>query len=172
MMKKICMLLLLSSITIFGYAQKYAYVDTEYILSKIPEYETAQKKLDASSIEWQNEIETRYEEINKMERAYQAEKVVLPAEELKIRKTAIDTKRKEARELQKKRFGPNGDLFKKRKELIDPIQGRVFDAVREFAQRGSYAVIFDKSSDLIMLYTNPKYNKSDQILKELGVKGK
>ncbi len=151
-------------------AQKFAYVDTDYILKQIPAYESAQEQLDAISVEWQKEIEVLYAEIDKMYKDYQAEKVLL-TEDLKIKKEEeIISKEKEVKELQKKRFGTEGDLYKKRQELIKPIQDDVFNAIKQMATDGNFAVIFDSSSGANMLYSDPKYDKSDEILSRLGFK--
>ena len=155
-----------------GYAQKFAYVDTDYILNNIPEFNQAQDKLDAISKEWQTEIEGVYAEVDKMYRDYQSQEVLLTDEMKKKREDAIIEKEKSAKELQKKRFGPNGDLYTKRQELIKPLQDKVYDAIQQLAANSKYAVIFDSSSDLIMLYANPNLDKSDKILENMGYMGK
>ncbi|MCK4664342.1 MAG: OmpH family outer membrane protein [Bacteroidales bacterium] len=171
-MKKIT--LILGLVLIFGstiFSQKYAYVDTEYILSNIPSYESAQEQLDRLSVEWQKEIEILFSEIDKMYKDFQIEKVLLTDEMIIKREDEIINKEKEAKELQKKRFGKDGDLYKKRMELIKPLQDDIFNAVKEIAAEGNYAVIFDVSGGgLSMLYTDPKYDKSDEVLDKLGYK--
>ena len=151
-------------------AQKYAYVNSEYILENIPEYKTAQQSLDNLSITWQKEIEDKYAIIDKLYKAYQAEQVLLTEEMKKRRQDEITAKEKDVKDLQKQRFGYDGDLFKKKQELVKPIQDKIYNAVKKLATDQSYAVIFDKSSDLIMLYTNPKYDKSNDILLAMGYK--
>jgi outer membrane protein len=151
-------------------AQKYAYVDTQYILENIPEYKTAQQTLDNLSLTWQKEIEDKYAIIDKLYKAYQAEQVLLTDEMKKRRQDEIQQKEKDVKDLQKQRFGYEGDLFKKKQELVKPIQDKIYNAVKKLATEQSYAVIFDKSSDLIMLYTNPKYDKSDEVLLAMGYK--
>jgi outer membrane protein len=151
-------------------AQKYAYVDTEYILSNIPEYKSAQSQVDNISVQWQKEIEARYAEIDKMYKAFQAESILLTEEMKRKRENEIIAKEKESKELQKQRFGVDGDLYKKRQELVKPIQDKIYNAIKAMATKGAYAVIFDKSSDLSMLYANPKFDKSDQILLDMGFK--
>lgn len=171
MMKRVVILSVLFLVSAaFSFAQKYAYVDTEYILANIPEYKAAQAELDRISVEWQKEIEAKYAEIDKLYKTYQAEQILLTEEMKKKREAEIITKEKDAKELQKQKFGVDGELFKKRQELAKPIQDKVYNAVKAFAEKGVYAVIFDKSSDLTMLYTNPKYDKSDDILEALGYK--
>lgn len=160
--------LLLTTCSVF--AQKYAYVSTEYILENIPDYKSAQQQLDNLSIQWQKEIEDRYAIIDKLYKAYQAEQVLLTEEMKKRRQEEIALKEKDVKDLQKQRFGYEGDLFKKKQELVKPIQDKIYNAVKKMATEQSYAVIFDKSGDLIMLYTNPKYDKSDDILTALGYK--
>ena len=171
-MKKVMFVLATVLITSsFSYAQKYAFVDTEYILTNIPTFESAQEQLDQLSIGWQKEIEAFYSEIDNMYKNFQAEKVLL-TEEMKIkRENDIIKKEKEAKNLQKKYFGKNGDLYKKRQELIKPIQDDIFNAVKEIAEDGNYALIFDTAAGgLSMLYTDPKYDKSDDVLEKLGYK--
>lgn len=151
-------------------AQKWAYVNTEYILDNIPDYKSAQQQLDNLSIQWQKEIEDRYAIIDKLYKAYQAEQVLLTEEMKKRRQDEIALKEKDVKELQKQRFGYDGDLFKKKQELVKPIQDKIYNAVKKMATDQSYAVIFDKSGDLMMLYANPKYDKSDAILTAMGYK--
>jgi len=153
-----------------GLAQKYAFVDTEYILSNIPTYQAAQDQLDQFSKEWEQEISALYTEVEKMYREYQSEEVLLTQEMKRKREDAIITAEKEAKELQNKYFGREGDLFKKRQELIKPIQDEVYNAVKEIAVEGNYAVIFDTSSGPSLLYTNPRYDLSDDVLEKLGYK--
>jgi outer membrane protein len=159
--------LVLISATSIVSAQKYAYVDTEYILSKIPDYATAQKQIDNISIQWQKEIEAKYAEIDKLYKSYQAEQILLTEEMRRKRENEIINKEKEAKELQKQRFGVDGDLFKKRQELVKPIQDKVYNAIQELAKKERLAVVFDKSSALTMLYTDPKFDKSEAIIDAL-----
>ncbi len=171
-MKKISLLvgIVLAASTI-SIAQKIAYVDTEYILGQIPEYKAAQAELDKTSIQWQKEIEAKYAEIDKMYKSYQAEQILLTDDMKKKREGDIVAKEKEAKEVQKQKFGVDGELFKKRQELVKPIQDKVFNAVKAIAEKGSYSIIFDKASDLTMLYASSKIDKSDEVLQQLGQKG-
>lgn len=153
-----------------AHAQKYAYVDTQYILENISEYKAAQQQLDQVSINWQKEIEAKYAVIDKLYKDYQAEQILLTEEMKRKREAEITAKEKEVKEFQKQKFGYDGELFKKKQELVKPLQDKIYNAVKKMATEQSYAVIFDKSSDLIMLYTNPKYDKSDDILLSMGYK--
>ncbi len=169
-MKKIIVTLSILIFSVSSFAQKFAIVDTEYILGKIPEYQIAQDKINDLSVEWQKEIEKKFSEIDKLYKAFQAEAVMLP-EDMKIKKeNEIMQKEKEAKELQKKRFGKDGDVSKKRQELIKPIQDRVFAAVEEIATKSNFAVVFDKAGALSMLYVNPKNDISEDVLEVLGLK--
>ena len=169
--KKVFSALILLVVTnLFSYAQKWAFVDTEYILANIPEYKAAQAELDRISIDWQKEIEAKYAEIDKLYKAYQAEQILLTEDMRKKRENEIVVREKDAKDLQKEKFGVDGALFKKRQELVKPIQDKVYGAIKTLAEKGVYAAIFDKSSDLTMLYTNPKFDKSDEVLKTLGYK--
>ena len=172
-MKK-ALLILVSSLllSVGSYAQKFAYVDTDYILNNIPEFNQAQDKLDEISKQWQTEIEGIYAEVDKMYRDYQTQEVLLTDEMKKKREEAIIAKEKSAKDLQKKRFGPEGDLYGKRQELIQPIQDKVYGAIQQLAANSKYAVIFDSSSDLIMLYSSPNLDKSDKVLENMGYIGK
>ena len=151
-------------------AQKYAYVDTKYILENISEYKASQQQLDQLSLNWQKEIEAKYAIIDKLYKDYQAEQILLTEEMKRKREAEITTKEKEVKEFQKQKFGYDGELFKKKQELVKPIQDKIYNAVKKLATEQSYAVIFDKSSELIMLYTNSKYDKSDDILNAMGYK--
>ncbi len=168
-MKKILVILTLALMSGFmASAQKFAYVDSEYILKQIPEYQNAQNQLNTLSVDWQKEIEAKYTEIDKLYKEYQSEQLLM-TEEMRIQKEElIIRKEKQAKELQQKRFGPEGDLFKKREELVKPIQDQVYAAIKKIADEGSYAIIFDKSSELMMLYTSPKYDKSKDVLNQMG----
>ncbi|MFT6166032.1 MAG: outer membrane protein [Vicingaceae bacterium] len=169
-MKKIFFLSLVLFLSIASQAQKFAYIDTEYILSKVPEYQEAQKQLDALSEQWQKQTEKRYEAIEKMYKDLQAEEILLTESMKNKRQEEIIKKEQEARDFQKQKFGIDGELFKKRKELIKPIQEKIYKAVQETANVGKYSVIFDKASDATMVYSNPKYDKSDDILRRMGIK--
>ena len=145
-------------------AQKFAFVDTEYILAQMPEYKSAQDQLDAASAQWQKEIEAKYSDIDKLYKAFQAEQVLLSEEMKRKREDEIIQREKEAKDLQKSKFGVDGELFKKRQELVKPLQDKVYNAIKELATAQQLSIIFDKSSDLTMIYTNPKYDKSDDVL--------
>lgn len=149
-------------------AQKFAYVNTEYILSNIPDYADAQAQLDDLSVQWQKEIEVKFAEIDKMYKSFQNESVLLPEDMKKKREEDIVKKEKEAKDLQKKRFGKDGDLFKKRQELVKPIQEKVYNAIEDIAQAENYAAIFDKAGNANIIYSNSKYDISEQVLDKLG----
>jgi outer membrane protein len=151
-----------------GYGQKYAFVDTDYILNNIPEYTDAQLMLDDLSAEWQKEIEAKFQEIDKLYRDYQAESILLPEDLKKQKENEIIQKEKDAKELQKKRFGKDGDLFKKRIELVQPIQEKIYNAIQDMAVTRNYAFIFDKASGTSLLFADAKYDLSDDVLDEIG----
>lgn len=168
-MKKIILLAAIFCTLGFGVsAQKYAFVNTDYILDNIPEYTDAQTQLDELSATWQKEIDAKFAEIDKMYKSYQNEAVLLPEDMKKKREDDIIKKEREAKDLQKKRFGKDGDLFKKRQELIKPIQEKIYNAIEDIANSENYAVIFDKATNATLIYTNPKYDVSEQILDKLG----
>ena len=172
-MKKVISLLsvfVLVCATTSIFAQKYAYVDSKYILDNISEYKASQQQLDQLSIAWQKEIEAKYTMIDKLYKDYQAEQILLTEDMKRKREAEITKKEKEVKEFQKQKFGYEGELFKKKQELTKPLQDKIYNAVKKLATDQSYAVIFDKSSDLVMLYSNPKYDKSDEILAAMGYK--
>ena len=167
-MNKILLILAVSFLATTTQAQKFSYVDTDYILNKIPEFNQAQDKLDALSADWQKEIENKYTDVDQMYRSYQQEQVLL-TDEMKVkREEAIIKKEKSAKDLQQKYFGPEGELYIKRQELIKPIQDKIHGAIQQLATNNKYAIVFDSSSDLIMLYKNNNLDKSDKILDLLG----
>lgn len=168
-MKKIILITtLLMIVSLSGFSQKYAFVDTDYILNNIPEYTDAQALLDDLSAEWQKEIEAKFQEIDKLYREYQAESILLPEDLKKQKENEIIQKEREAKELQKKRFGKDGDLFKKRIELVQPIQEKIFNAIQDMAVTRNYAFIFDKASGASLLFADSKYDLSDDVLDEIG----
>ena len=170
-MKKIFAIAFIVAISsTFAMAQKFAYVDSEYILNNIPSYKSAQDQLDKLSNDWQKEVEAKYADIDKVYKSFQTEAVLLPEDMKKKREDDIVKKEKEAKDLQKKRFGNDGDLFKKRQELVKPIQDEVANAVKELAVEQGFALIFDTASNPGVLYSNPKNDKSDEILQRLGYK--
>ena len=151
-------------------AQRIAFVNTKYILDQMPEYSSAQKELDRLSKQWQEEIDERHLQIKRMRDSYNAEAILLTEEMKRTRQDEIDRREREARDLQKKRFGPNGDLFKKRQELIQPIQDRIYTAVKEVAGT-SYVAVFDIGGvSNNVLYASEKFDKSDAVLRKLGIK--
>lgn len=169
-MKKLVIVLfcILSSTSLF--AQKYACVSSEYILSNMPEYKQAQKELNDMSLQWQKEVESKFQIVDKLYKSYQAESFLLP-EELKSKKeNEIVSAEKDAKDLQKQRFGNNGDLEKKRSELIKPIQDKVYNAIEKISQEKGYSIVFDKSAGATILYVDSKTDISDLVLIELGYK--
>jgi outer membrane protein len=166
-MKKIIFFLLTSMFTMQLQAQRYAVIDTRYILNKLPEYEEAQKKLDAFSIQWQKEIDDKQMALDQLYRNFEAERVMLSEELLKKREDDLFNREKELRDLQKKRFGFEGDLFKRRQELVKPIQDRVYNAVQKIAVARQYDLVLDKSEGITIIFADPKLDRSDDVLKEL-----
>ena len=151
-------------------AQRYAIVDTKYILDKIPEYQDAQKKIDQISEQWQKEIDDKQSTLDKMYKDYEAEQVMLSDDLKKKREDELFNKEKEVRDLQRKRFGFEGDLFKKRQELVKPIQDKVYNAIQKIAVNRMYDFILDKSEGITVIFADPKLEKSDDVLRELGIK--
>ena len=171
-MKKILGLLLalfLLTVASEVQAQKFGWVDSEYIMAKMPEYAKAQGELNAMSENWQKEIEAQKKDLDKLYHSYQAEEVVLTEPMKKKRQDEILKKEQDIKAYQNKQFGYEGQIFKKRQELNKPVQDKVFEAVEKVAKKKQLAVLFDKSGDLTMLYTNPAHDYTEFVLEELGL---
>lgn len=153
-----------------SFTQRLAYVDSEYILKHIPDYSSAQKQLAALSDQWQKQVDTRFQEIDRLYKAYQADQVLMTADMKKRREAEIVEKEKAAKDFQRQIFGPDGDLSKKSNELIKPIQDRVAKAVQAVAESENLDMVFDKNSEVMMLYANPRYDKSAAVITRLGLK--
>lgn len=168
-MKKTALLsLVLMLLALSGMAQRFAFIDSEYIMENIPEVQAAEREIEQLSIQWQAEIEEKFAEIDRLYRDYQAQAPLLPEDMRRQREERIIQREKEAKEYQMQRFGRDGDLFQKRQELIQPIQERIHKAVEEIATRGNYAVIFDKAGGLTMMFTDMRYDLSDEVLQRMG----
>ncbi|NQT77272.1 MAG: OmpH family outer membrane protein [Bacteroidetes bacterium] len=150
-------------------AQKYAFVDSDYILENIPEYQDALDILDEFSIEWQKEIEQKFQEVDALYKEYQAEAVLLPEDMKRQRENEIIQKEKTAKDLQKQRFGRDGDLYQKRRELVEPIQEKIYNAIEAIAESANYAFVFDKAGSLTILFAKAKFDLSDEVLDEVGM---
>jgi outer membrane protein len=169
-MKKLLLVLSFLSIGVLGFTQRYAIIDTKYILDKLPEYKTAQKQLDDVAATWQKEIDGLQTELDRMYKDFDAEQVMLSNELKQKRQDQLFTKEKALRDLQRKRFGFEGDLFKKRQELIKPVQDKVYNAVQKLAVQRGYDFMLDKSEGITVIFADPKLEKSDDVLRELGIK--
>ena len=170
-MKKLLLLAAFSFLFVaYSQAQRYAIIDTKYILDRMPEYKASQKQLDDVAATWQKELDQMQFDLDKMYKDLDAEQVMLTADLRKKREDQILTKEKTLRNLQRQRFGFEGDLFKKRQELIKPIQDKVYNAVQKIAVQRGYDFILDKSEGITVICADPKLEKSEDVLKELGVK--
>ncbi len=150
------------------FAQKSAFVNTQYILKSIPEYQDAQQTLNRLSEKWQQEINLKQKQLQEMKNKYQTESILLPADMKKSRQVQISKSENELIQLQQKKFGPNGALFEKRKELIRPIQEKIYNAIQTVASSKNIDMVFDKAGSPTLLYGNPKYDISDAVLDELA----
>lgn len=167
-MKKLLLILCLMTATVVSTtAQKYAFIDVEYILGQMPDYTKAQKEIDDLAEKWQGEIQTAYAAIDKKISELKQEEILLPADVKKKRQSEIATMQQDAQKLQQQRFGVNGDLFKKRQELIEPIQNKIYKAVKNMSDEKGYDFVLDKGKNSNILFVNPKYDKSDYIVKKL-----
>jgi outer membrane protein len=170
MKKFLLVLTLIFSVCATVVAQRYAVVDSKYILDKMPDYKSAQKQLDQISAQWQKEIDDKQVILDKMYKDFEGEEVMLSDDLKKKREDELFNHEKEVRDLQRKRFGFEGDLFKKRQELIKPVQDKVYNAIQKIAVNRLYDFILDKSEGITVIFADPKLDKSDDVLKELGVK--
>ena len=170
-MKKIFFLAAFSFVLVsFASAQRYAIIDTKFILDKLPEYKTAQKNLDDIAAGWQQEIDKLQSDLDKMYRNFEAEQVMLSEDLRKKREDQLFVLEKNLRDLQRQRFGFEGDLFRKRQELIKPVQDKVYNAVQKIAVQRGYDFILDKSEGITVIFADPKLEKSEDVLRELGVR--
>ena len=170
-MRKILLTLVFVLIAGAGaFAQRFAYVDSEYILKHIPEYTSAQKQLDAVSAQWQKEVDANFADIEKLYKAYQADQVLLTDDMRKRRESEIIEKEKQAKEFQRIKFGFEGQLFQQRSRLIKPIQEKVAKAIQFIADAQQLDMIFDKNSEVTLLYANPRLDKSNDVITRLGYK--
>lgn len=167
---KIYLLSILLGVSGILSAQKYAFVDSEYILKNIPAYEVANEQLSQLSAKWQKEIETRFAEIAQLYQNYQTENVFLSNEMKLKRENEIVEKEKEAKMLQQSYFGQGGELFKRRESLIKPIQDEIYNAITEISSEDNFAAVFDKASGMGIMYVDSKYDISDDVLIKLGYK--
>ena len=163
----ICMFVGISTVKAQG-NQKFAYVDTEYILQNIPEYGDAQEEINQMSVGWQKELKNLRDKLDQMKRDYQTEAILLSDDMKNKKEAAIAAKEQELAALQMQYFGPDGELFSKRIELIQPIQEKIYNAINQVAQVKNYAFVFDKSAGTTLLYCNEKLDISDDVLDEIG----
>jgi len=170
MKKMFSLAIMLLAFSVMAIAQRYAIIDTRYILDKMPDYKLAQAQIDQTANNWQKEIDALQVELDKMYRDFEAEKVMLTPELKKKREDELFNKEKAVRDLQRKRFGFEGDLFAERQKLIKTIQDKVFTAIQKLAVARSYDFILDKSEGITVIFADPKLDKSEDVLRELGVK--
>jgi outer membrane protein len=169
-MKKTAFGILLALITTWGaQAQRYCFIDSKYILEKLVDYKDAQTRLDQFSKTWQTEVDNRMSEVDRMYKSYQAERAMLSDDMRRKREDEITQKEKAAKDLQKQYFGYEGELFKKRQELVKPVQDKVYNAVQKMAASKSYDLVLDKAGGVTLFYADPKLDRSDDVLKLLGI---
>ena len=168
-MKKKLVFVVFIFLSNYSFGQKFGYIDTDFILTKMTEYSQAQAELDNLSLEWQEEIREMYKEIEVMYSTLKAEEVLL-TNEMKVERTEeIKLKEEEVKQYQKKIFGFEGLFFLKKKELIKPIQDKIFDAVEKVCKNQRLAIMFDKADALVLIYTDPRHDYTDFVLDELGL---
>ena len=167
-MKNLILSVLFFGLIIPATAQRFGYVDTDYILENLPQYNQAQQRLKTQTEQWNQEIQNRQETLDKRQADFLNEKVLLTEEQIKKEQTEIDQEIAEIKQLQEKRYGQDGDLINLRKALVKPIQDQVYIAVDAVAKKRNYSFIFDKGSDLIMIYTDPKFDISREVLLQLN----
>lgn len=171
-MKKIIFLLFLALVSVESMAQKFGYIDTEYITSKMPEYKQAEEAIQKFSEKWVQDIQGKYTELDKMRQQFQQEEILMTPEIKRERQKAIEDKENEVKELNNKVFGMNGTLFMKRKELLKPVMDDIYKACEKVARQKQLMFIFDKASDMSMIYTDPRHDYSDFVMEALGISTK
>jgi outer membrane protein len=169
-MRKLILLATFFLLVVNVQAQKYACVNTEYIMSNVPEYNQVLTKVNKYVEEWRKELEAKQAEVDELRQQYQQEAYLLPDNLKQRRQDEIRTKEAELRNLQQQRFAPGGDLDQKRAELMKPVQDRIYNAIERVAREKNYAFVFDKSASATLLYAGEKYDISNQVLEILGVK--
>ena len=168
-MKKTALLsVLFVLVGLFANAQKTAVVDTEYILSKMPEYASAQSKLNNLSKQWENQVNMMIQEVETLYKNYQADMVIMSEDMRAKREEEIAQKERQIAQFRKEKFGKNGALYQEREKLVKPIQDKVYEAIKTVAEKGRYAMIFDTASQLAVIYVDQNYDISDEVLKTLG----
>ena len=167
-MKKVLLFLFLCASTLSMQAQKFALVDMDYILKNIPAYERANEQLAQVSKKWQAEVDALTTEAQTLYKNYQNEVVFLSAEQKKAKQDAIVEKEKQAAELKRKYFGPEGELFKKRTSLMSPIQDEIYNAIKDIAELRGYQLVLDRASDRGIIFGSPKIDISNEVLQKLG----
>ena len=167
-MKKILLIIVVAMTAVAANAQKFALLDMEYILKSIPAYERANKQLNQVSKKWQAEVEALNTEATTLYKNYQNEVVFLSQEQKKAKQEQIMQKEKEAADLKKKYFGPEGELFKKRESLMSPIQEEIYNAVKEISDLRGYSLVLDRASDTAIIFGSPKIDISNEVLEKLG----
>lgn len=163
-MRNLILAILFITVAIPLSAQRFGYVDTDYILKNLPQYNQAMRTLENQTKQWSQEIQQRQEALDQKRADFLNEKVLLTEDQVKKEQAEIDAEALEIKELQEKRYGQDGDLIKMRKSIVKPIQDQVWIAVKQVAERRNYGFVFDKGSDLIMVYTDPKFDISRDVL--------
>ena len=168
-MKKVFLILIVLSSAFCSFGQKFGYVDTDFILNKMPDFNKAQEELDKISSDWEDEIRQKSKDIQGMYAALKAEEVLLTPEMKKERLEDIEKLELELKDYQREVFGFEGLLFLKQQELVKPIQDKIFDAIEKVSRANRLSVMFDKAADIVMIYTDPRYDYTDFVLDELGL---
>jgi len=170
-MKRVIFIVVFTLVSLTAvYAQRFAYVDSDYILKHMPEYNSAQKQISALSGQWQKEVDAHFQEIDRLYKAYQADQVLMTPDMKKRREAEIADKERTAKDFQRQKFGPGGELEQRSSSIIKPIQDKVTKAIQAVAENENIDMIFDKNSEVIMLYANPRYDKSADVITKLGLK--
>ena len=167
MKKWISFIALFLGLASFTFAQKFCYVDSQYILENLPEYTSSQSRLKSQTESWQKEIQQKQENLAKLQAEFEAEKILLTAEQVKEQEKKLAEEVQAVKSLQDKRYGPTGDLVNLRRSMVKPLQDQIYNATKEVADKRGYSFVFDKGSDLIMIYTDPKFDISREVLQTL-----
>ncbi|MFT6880907.1 MAG: outer membrane protein [Algoriphagus sp.] len=168
-MKKTLFFLFLSAVFTSSYCQKFGYIDSEFITSKMPEYKEAMKTMNSYSDQWVKDIQSKYQEVEDLKLAFEQEEILLTEEMKKERMTAISKKEENVKSLNNEIFGLNGQLFQKKKEIMRPIMDVIYNSCEKVARTKKIMFLFDKASDISMIYTDPRHDYTDYVMEELGI---
>lgn len=172
MLKKVFTFAILIGFSVISLAQRFGYVDTEYVLNSLPQYAEAQKRVDMQAENWAKEIANYQEQLERELASFEEEKILLTPEQIDLKEKSLTELREKIDKLKEEKYGPTGALLSLRQSAVKPIQDQLWNVIKQVAERRNYSFVFDKGSDLVMLYSDPKYDISEEVLRKLLPEGK